>query len=55
MVTGIALPFTPLGATLGFAPLPGRYFLALGAILLSYMLLTQVVKRWYVRRYARWL
>ncbi len=55
MAVGILLPFTPLGASVGFVPLPGRYFLWLAGILLSYCVLTQVVKGWYLRRFHRWL
>jgi len=55
MLTGIAIPFLPLGARLGFEAPPGWYFLFLGVILLSYMLLTQVVKQWYMRRFGSWL
>ena len=55
MVTGIAIPFVPLGHTLGFASLPGTYFVFLFFILLGYVLLTQAVKRWYIRKFASWL
>lgn len=36
-------------------PLPASYFLWLIAILLSYSLLTQLVKLWYIRRFHTWL
>ena len=55
MVAGIAIPFMPLGNKLGFEAPPGSYFFFLGGILACYMLLTQVVKRWYIGRYASWL
>src|SRR6185312_8993379 len=55
MVIGIALPFLTLGERVGLTPLPGSYFVWLLAILLSYGLLTQVVKTRYsdCRRRAR--
>jgi len=55
MVIGIALPFITLGERVGLTPLPGSYFLWLLAILLSYGLLTQVVKTRYIRRFHAWL
>ncbi|VTS01822.1 magnesium-translocating p-type atpase : Magnesium-translocating P-type ATPase OS=Isosphaera pallida (strain ATCC 43644 / DSM 9630 / IS1B) GN=Isop_2816 PE=3 SV=1: Cation_ATPase_N: E1-E2_ATPase: Hydrolase: Cation_ATPase_C [Gemmata massiliana] len=55
MAVGVAVPFTPLGAAVGLVPLPPAYFPWLVATLLGYCLLTQVVKRWYVRRFGAWL
>jgi P-type Mg2+ transporter len=55
MAIGIYLPFSPLGAHVGMTPLPPPYFLWLVGILLSYCLLTQLVKGWYIRRYHAWL
>src|SRR6185312_5804469 len=55
MVIGIALPFITLGERVGLQPLPGSYFLWLLGILLSYGLLTQVVKTRYIRRFHAWL
>jgi Mg2+-importing ATPase len=55
MVIGIALPFLTLGERVGLTPLPGSYFVWLLAILLSYGLLTQVVKTRYIRRFHAWL
>src|SRR5258705_10535180 len=55
MVIGIYLPFSPLGAQGGMFPLPPPYFPWPVGILLSYCLLTQLVKRWYIRRDHAWL
>jgi P-type Mg2+ transporter len=41
-----------LAGALGFVPLPWSYWPLLAAILLCYMVLTQVVKTWFTRRYA---
>jgi Mg2+-importing ATPase len=49
---GVALPFLPIGAWFGFTPLPGAYWLALAAILVAYMALTQFVKAWMIRRFG---
>lgn len=55
MVLGICMPFTNLGASIGFTPLPWNYFPWLLVILFCYCLLTQGVKVLYIRKYKRWL
>ena len=55
MALGVLIPFSPLGETLGFVRLPGSYFPWLIATLAGYCMLTQVVKRWYIRRFGIWL
>ncbi|MGJ5206134.1 magnesium-translocating P-type ATPase [Bradyrhizobium sp. HKCCYLR20261] len=55
MAIGVYLPFSPLGAHVGMVPLPQAYFPILVAILLSYCLLTQLIKRLYIRRFNQWL
>jgi Mg2+-importing ATPase len=49
---GAALPYTPLGALLGFNPLPLSLLGAISALTLTYLLLVQVVKTWFYRRHA---
>jgi len=49
---GVAMPFLPIGAWFGFVPLPGQYWLFLVVILGVYMLLTQTVKAWMIRRFG---
>jgi P-type Mg2+ transporter len=49
---GVLLPYSPLARTLGFTALPGEYWAALVAILLAYLVLTQLVKTWFVRRWG---
>ncbi len=55
MVIGIVIPFTSFGASIGLQALPLSYFPWLVGILLSYCVLTQLVKNWYVRRFSSWL
>jgi Mg2+-importing ATPase len=50
MLVGIWLPFSPLGPALGFTQLPPLYWPLLLATLLGYVLLTQMVKAWLLRR-----
>jgi Mg2+-importing ATPase len=49
---GALLTVSPLADTLGLVPLPGRYWLFLAAIVVSYVVLTQLVKNWFYRRFA---
>lgn len=49
---GLFLPFSPIAKALGFVALPSLYWLLLGAMLLCYLLLTQSVKIWFIRRFA---
>ncbi len=55
MIAGIYIPFSAFGAGIGLQPLPLAYFPWLAAILLGYVLLTQVVKKWYIRKFNEWL
>mgnify|MGYP001221273592 CR=1 FL=1 len=50
MAVGIAIPFTPLGTSLGFTTLPPLYWPLLALTILSYVVLTQLVKSWLLRR-----
>jgi Mg2+-importing ATPase len=45
IAAALILPFTPLGAHLGFVPLPARYFAFLGAVAVSYLAIVEVMKR----------
>jgi Mg2+-importing ATPase len=53
MAVGVWLPSSPIGGWLGFVPLPGSYWPLLVLTLLCYVLLTQGVKTWLIRR--RWI
>jgi P-type Mg2+ transporter len=47
-----ALPYTPLGARLGFVPVPGLFFLILAGMVLAYLAIVQMVKTWFYHRFA---
>jgi len=51
-LVGIALPFTVAGTALGFTPLPALYWPLVATMLLSYSVLTHLVKVWFVRRWG---
>jgi Mg2+-importing ATPase len=55
MAVGVLMPFTALGAKLGMTAPPPLYFAWLAATLVCYWILTQGVKRFYMRRYGTWL
>jgi Mg2+-importing ATPase len=52
-VVGFAtcLPFTALGARLGFVPVPLRFFAILAAMVAAYLLMVQAAKVWFYRRF----
>lgn len=45
VLTGLVLPFTPLGDMMGFVALPASYFLFLAGFNLTYLLFVEIVKR----------
>ena len=55
MALGIVIPFTPLGASIGFHALPLAYFGYLAVIILAYILLAQIVKTIYIKVNHSWL
>jgi Mg2+-importing ATPase len=52
MLACVLLPFTGLGASLGFVPLPVTYFVWLFGFLLGYCVLANAMKTWFIRRYG---
>jgi len=54
MALGIYVPFSPLGSLVGLQPLPWQYFPWLVGTLLTYCVLAQSMKRFYIRRFKQW-
>ena len=52
VAAGAWLTVSPLAGTLGFVPLPPLYWLLLAVMLLGYVILTQLVKIWFYRRFG---
>ncbi len=50
MAIGVVIPISPLGTYLGFTPLPLLYWPLLALSLLCYVVLTQLVKMWLLRK-----
>lgn len=55
MAIGIYIPFSPLGALVGLQPLPWAYFPWLAGTLISYCVVAQLMKQFYIRRFGEWL
>ncbi len=55
ILVGTLLPYTPFSKQLGMTPLPPVYFAFLIAVVLSYITLTTVVKKFYIKRYKELL
>ena len=52
VAVGAWLTVSPLAGTLGFVALPSLYWLLLAIMLVGYVILTQVVKTWFYRRFG---
>ena len=52
MTLGILIPYTALGAQIGMTPLPLSFYPWLVGTLLTYAVLTQTVKSWFVKKYG---
>ena len=52
VAVAFALPYTPLGAVFNFSPPPATFYLALAGLIAAYLLLAEVVKKWFTKRYA---
>src|SRR5208283_4874307 len=55
VVAAFALPYTPLGALFNFTPPPATFYIALAGLIATYLFLTEVVKKWFNKRYAHLL
>lgn len=49
---GAWLTISPFAKTLGFVPLPSLYWLLLLGMMIAYVLITQVVKTWFYKKYG---
>lgn len=51
-IVGASLPFLPIGAWLGFAPLPPVFFSVLAGLVVGYIVLVDAAKTWFFRAAA---
>lgn len=52
VTTGILITFSPYAGFFNFVKLPGTYWQFLGGMLLSYIILTQIIKTWYIKKFG---
>jgi Mg2+-importing ATPase len=52
---GAILPFTAIGSAIGLVRLPPVYFFWLAGILVSYCLVVQTVKIWFLKQFKAWI
>ncbi len=52
MAIGAWLPYSPLASSLGFVPLPPLYWLFIVFFLLSYGILTHIIKTWFMKKFG---
>ncbi len=52
VTAGILIPFSPLAKPFGFVAPPPLYFIVLFFIVITYLLLVQVVKNWFIKKYG---
>jgi Mg2+-importing ATPase len=55
ILIGLLVPYTGIGAKIGMTTLPAAFFGWIALTVLTYAVLTQLVKLVYMRRYGRWL
>jgi Mg2+-importing ATPase len=52
VIMACILPFTFLGSIFGFVHPPASFYVILGGLVTSYLVLVEVAKRWFYRRYS---
>ncbi len=55
LLIGVLLPYTGLGKSIGFVELPHQFYFWLIGIMVCYMIVAQLLKMWYIKRYKSWL
>jgi Mg2+-importing ATPase len=53
LAAAVIVPMSPLGSVIGFGALPWQFWLLLIGIVIAYLTLVEVTKRWFERREAR--
>jgi Mg2+-importing ATPase len=52
LALALALPFTVAGSFFGFVPLPPNFLLVLAVFIVAYLVLVELLKKWFYRRYG---
>ncbi len=51
VLIGIIIPYTQIGSYFGFVPLPSTFFIFLIILILIYLFIVYLIKRWFARKY----
>ena len=52
VAAALVIPYTPIGPVFKFAPLPPLFYVLLALMVVTYLLLAEVVKKWFYKRHA---
>jgi cation transport ATPase len=52
VATALILPYTVVGKIFSFYPPPPAFYAALAVMIVTYLFLAEIVKRWFYKRYA---
>jgi Mg2+-importing ATPase len=52
VIAAVALVYSPIAAALGFTALPAQYWLYLLGMLFAYVVITQLVKTWFYKKFG---
>ena len=52
VAAALVIPYTPIGPVFKFAPLPPLFYVLLVLMVVTYLLLAEVVKKWFYKRHA---
>ena len=52
VAAALVIPYTPIGPVFKFAPLPPLFYVFLVLMVVTYLLLAEVVKKWFYKRHA---
>jgi Mg2+-importing ATPase len=55
VIVACILPFTIIGSIFGFVELPLSFFAALAMLVIGYIVLVELVKRWFYRKYSAFI
>ena len=52
IILGAVIPFTPLGTYFGFVPPPAKFYFILAVMVVMYLLIVELAKKVFYRRFA---
>ena len=55
IITGILVPFTPLGTAIGLAPIALKYIFMIFGVTFLYCIVASYAKKIYIKKYKEWI